>query len=429
MSSWLDNLRPASYKGIAFEVEDTDSDTGRRSQLHEYPNRDTPFNEDLGKKAEKYSFVAFIIGDDCIDRANELREACKEGGPGTLVHPAFGSVMVDCDSCKVSYSFREGRMARISLSFVEHGQETYPDETSDLTDNVYLSATLLENSSASNFVKRFNVQEVGAIAGEVSALATSYASAATDVLEEVSSKIGIVTDSFDDLTSAVDNITTVADSVLNIKNNISDALNAPEKFSEHLSAIFETVRLYSGKSEGIRNLKSISTVSASTGSQSSAAAGSSEEGNKDDTSPISIKRLEAQQENVRQMIALTERLTISNEAKIIADTDFENTEEADEALETFIEDIENQLLSETVTSHDVIENLNQVKASVIENVRERISLLPQTKTIVLTETSPSIVVAYDLYEDIDRRDEIVKRNKINNPAFIPAGKELKVLND
>lgn len=427
MSSWQDKLRPASFKGIAFEVEDTDSDTGRRSQLHEYPNRDIPFNEDLGKKAERYSFVAFILGDDCIERAAELREACKEGGAGTLVHPAFGAVIVDCDSCKVSYSFREGRMARVSLSFIEHGQETYPDETADLTDNVYSAADLLETSAIDNFVKRFNIEEIGAIAGDVSALATSYAGAATEVLEEVSSKIGIITDSYDDLTTAVDNITNIADSVLNIRNNISDVLNGPDVFSGHLASIFNTVRLYSGKKDGIRNLKSISTASALSNNQSSV--GNTADSGSDDTSAISVKRIEVQQENVRQMTALTERLTIANEAKIIADTNFENTEEADETLENFIEDVENQLLSETVTSHDVIESLHQVKSCVVVNVRERISQLPQTKTITLTEITPSIVLAYELYEDIERRNEIVKRNKISNPAFIPAGKELKVLND
>lgn len=425
--SWKDKLRPASFKGISFEVEDTDSDTGRRSQLHEYPNRDTPFNEDLGKKAERYSFVAFILGDDCLDRAAELRNACKNGGTGTLIHPAFGTALVDCESCKVSYSFREGRMARISLSFVEHGQETYPDESTDLVDSVYSAADKLETATINNFVQRFNIEEVGAIAGDVSALATSYAGAATEVLEDVSSKIGIIIDGYDDLTTAVDNITTVADSVMNIRNNINDVLNGPAQFAAHLSAIFETVRMYSGKSDGIRNLKNISTPSSSGGSTTDS--GSSDENNTNDTSPISVKRIEAQQENVRQMTALTERLTLSNEAKIIADTDFENTDEADEALETFLEDVENQLLSETETSHDVIEHINEIKAVVIENIRERVSMLPQTKTIILPEMMPSIVLAYDLYEDIERRDEIVKRNKISNPAFIPAGVELKVLND
>lgn len=426
--SWIDNLRPASFKGIPFEVEDTDTDTGRRSQLHEYPNRDTPFNEDLGKKAERYSFVAFILGDDCLDRAAELRNACKNGGSGTLIHPAFGTALVDCESCKVSYSFREGRMARISLSFVEHGQETYPDESTDLVDSVYSAADKLEAATINNFVQRFNIEEVGAIAGDVSALATSYAGAATEVLEEVSSKIGIITDGYDDLTTAVDNITTVADAVMNVRSNINDVLNGPEQFAAHLSAIFETVRMYSGKSDGIRNLKNISNPS-SVGNNTTEETGSSEGSSSGDTSPISVKRIEAQQENVRQMTALAERLTLSNEAKIIADTDFDNTDEADEALETFLDDIENQLLSETETSHDVIEHINEIKAVVIENIRERISMLPQTKTIILPEMTPSIVLAYDLYEDIERRDEIVKRNKISNPAFIPAGIELKVLND
>ena len=40
---------------------------------------------------------------------------------------------------------------------------------------------------------------------------------------------------------------------------------------------------------------------------------------------------------------------------------------------------------------------------------------------------PSLVLAYDLYEDLDRADEIVKKNAVKYPQFLPANKDLKVL--
>ena len=51
MTKTWENLRPASFRGVAFEVESHSESGGRRVELHEYPLRDTPYAEDLGKKS------------------------------------------------------------------------------------------------------------------------------------------------------------------------------------------------------------------------------------------------------------------------------------------------------------------------------------------------------------------------------------------
>nr|DAQ36894.1 MAG TPA: DNA circulation protein [Caudoviricetes sp.] len=40
---------------------------------------------------------------------------------------------------------------------------------------------------------------------------------------------------------------------------------------------------------------------------------------------------------------------------------------------------------------------------------------------------PVCVIAYELYGDYSKADEIVSRNKIKNPLFVPANKTLEVL--
>ena len=44
-------LREASFKGAPFHVEETGGQFGRRTVLHEYPFRDLPYGEDLGRSA------------------------------------------------------------------------------------------------------------------------------------------------------------------------------------------------------------------------------------------------------------------------------------------------------------------------------------------------------------------------------------------
>lgn len=47
--TWKDRLQDASFRGVPFKVEEESAGTGRRVETHEYPNRDKPYTEDLGK--------------------------------------------------------------------------------------------------------------------------------------------------------------------------------------------------------------------------------------------------------------------------------------------------------------------------------------------------------------------------------------------
>ncbi|NAH43850.1 DNA circularization protein, partial [Escherichia coli] len=47
--TWKDRLQDASFRGVPFKVEEESMGTGRRVETHEYPNRDKPYTEDLGK--------------------------------------------------------------------------------------------------------------------------------------------------------------------------------------------------------------------------------------------------------------------------------------------------------------------------------------------------------------------------------------------
>lgn len=80
-------------------------------------------------------------------------------------------------------------------------------------------------------------------------------------------------------------------------------------------------------------------------------------------------------------------------------------------------------------SSELMQALRNTKEVVVEYIREIILELPRMRTIQLPEKMPSLVLAYDLYEDLSRADEIESRNKIPYPAFVPSGKDLKVLSE
>ncbi|MEH6478294.1 MAG: DNA circularization N-terminal domain-containing protein, partial [Sneathiella sp.] len=155
--SWRDNLQPASYKTVAFEVTSHDLDTGRRGPVHEYPGRDKPMAEDLGRKAREFTIEGFVIGDDWHKKRDALIAKCEEEGPGKLVHPFFGSMQVENRGCRVSESSKEGRVARFSLTFVEAGENTFPTSSVNTAAAVESSSKSLKDAAASSLEDIYSV--------------------------------------------------------------------------------------------------------------------------------------------------------------------------------------------------------------------------------------------------------------------------------
>ena len=135
--AWRDNLVQASFRGVEFQVDETEAPiAGRRLAVHEYPGRDEPFVEDLGRRTKRWTIEAFVIGDDYADARDRLIEACDTMGPGELVHPYLGALQVACESCELTERTREGRMARFALAFVEAGENQYPSAAANTSDTV-----------------------------------------------------------------------------------------------------------------------------------------------------------------------------------------------------------------------------------------------------------------------------------------------------
>ena len=129
MPDYPDQLHAASFRGIPFEVESTGGTFGRRGPLHEYPLRDKPYKQDMGRAARHLTIDAFVLGDDYLARRDDLIEALETAGSGLLVHPSMGPMTVFAEPAEVVETKEEGGMARIRFSFVEAGELTFPTGT------------------------------------------------------------------------------------------------------------------------------------------------------------------------------------------------------------------------------------------------------------------------------------------------------------
>ena len=149
--SWKRGIRPASFRGAGFHVEDAANEGGRRNQVHEYYGRDEPFTEEYGRRARRYHVRGYLVGDDYMARRDALVAACERAGAGTLVHPYLGEQRVVCDFVGWSERKEEGRYCVIDMTFVEAGTGDAPTATLNAESQIEAAALAASAAALSGF--------------------------------------------------------------------------------------------------------------------------------------------------------------------------------------------------------------------------------------------------------------------------------------
>lgn len=90
MRDWARTLRKASFRGVAFWVEDDGLVGGKRIARHEYAGGRRTMLEEMGLSTSSYDVTAYLLGDASDVQANRLATACSAAGPGRLVLPMDG---------------------------------------------------------------------------------------------------------------------------------------------------------------------------------------------------------------------------------------------------------------------------------------------------------------------------------------------------
>jgi prophage DNA circulation protein len=126
--TWRDQLREGSFRGVPFKFESHDMVVGRRTAVHEYPGRDDPYVEDLGAITGEFSLELFVIGPNYMAARDALIKALNTKGPGELIHPYVGKKTVAVTDGRLSESADEGGMARFSVTFTSTTEPEYPSE-------------------------------------------------------------------------------------------------------------------------------------------------------------------------------------------------------------------------------------------------------------------------------------------------------------
>lgn len=147
---WRAALQPASFGGAGFHVEVDSQAGGRRNALHEFPHRDIPWAEDMGRKARHWGITGYVIGPNYTDDRDALIAVCEQEGPFALVHPSLGTVQANIDDYASVEHREQGGYCVFDLRFVEAGTQPGTVVSTDTQSVVNSSATSTGTTAASS---------------------------------------------------------------------------------------------------------------------------------------------------------------------------------------------------------------------------------------------------------------------------------------
>lgn len=137
---WLKTLHPASFKSVPFQTERDEEEGGRRIVSHEFPNRDDPFNEDLGEAKREYDVTAYLASDTADAQADALSRVCSARGAGVLVLAMQGSITVRCLHFRRSRDKDRAGFVAYTMKFVREGAVSGLFSIASLANLVFAAA-------------------------------------------------------------------------------------------------------------------------------------------------------------------------------------------------------------------------------------------------------------------------------------------------
>ena len=390
--SWREDLREASFRGVTFHYDSTDGTFGRRHARHEYPGRDIPYLEDMGRKPREHTVEAFLLEPDHMGKAGSLIAACETKGPGTLIHPYWGSLQVVCTLARQRFSTREGGMATFTLSFTEAGENRYPSAT------VATAALVASKAGAALSAVQTAFEDAFTVDGQPAFVATAAADIVAGAVDTIETALAGQVPAGEDrgaFTAAAAGITS---SSAELAADVAGLMAAPRT------------------AETVPALESFTTAADFGGTLAAV--------------PETTATRQVQAANQAALVSMVRRIALIEAARAAAATDFETYEDAIAARDDLADRLDAEMAA---AGDDAFLALQDLRAAVVRDVTARAPSLPRLVTHTPTATAPALVIAHRLYGDlpdtlVDRAAEIASRNRIRHPGFVVPD-ALEVLTD
>lgn len=414
--AWRDNYRAATFRGVGFFVATADSSHGRRQAVHETAQRDIPYTEDLGRKSREFGITGYLLGKEYDVAREELIKACEQAGPGVLVHPYRGELTVVCRGLTVSESSEEGGICTVSMTFLEAGEASYPSAKIDSVNAISEKGNEVTEMAKDSFVSDFLTK------GYPSFVADAATAQVKDLSEFLSSPEFIVS-------GDVQAVSDYYEKVKNIGLSAFSLIQQPFDFADQIVDAVGSIRSAFGSS-AFSMLTSVFeryTSSEDDGRSSLISTPSRQQVVKNTAAVAALVRQSAiSQAAVAAVVTQTTESVSNGGTKTTSSpTKYDSYESALTVRTELADSLDHE--SESTDNDLVYVALTDLRTAVVQAVPDPDQDLPRLAKFSPRQTLPSLVVAYQLYGNAGRADDIVARNEPRRPGFLTGGQSLEVL--
>jgi prophage DNA circulation protein len=429
--NWRDKLQKGSFRGVEFCWRHSDATVGRKTARHDYPQRDDAYIEDMGKRPQEFNLECFVIGKNYTDQRDNMIAALEQAGAGTLIHPTMGMMQVCvCGDVRITESTDEGGMCRFSIPFIVSPDNMFfPSSSLNTAQMVSFGADTSIEASMDDFVAGFSVAGLPQYASvDAQAVLIGFTGGMTSLAAlfpanvETPALIAGITALENAAASLVQTPASLAESITGLFGDLRTAALAPLDLPENaelptdgISSRYNTLinlptslfNAFARLFDFGRSTNAYSTLSS-------------------DSIPQTTSARIAQAANRDAINALIRQTAIAEAARTASTINFISYDAAVGVMTKLLDAIDAEVL---LASDSVYATLVDLRAAVVKDINSRGADLARIIQYTPVRTEPALVIAQRLYGDATRAEEIIARNNIRHPLFVPGGVPLEVLSD
>lgn len=420
--SWHDRFNARGrFRQAEFVLQDDALAFGRRAQVHQYPERDRPYVEDLGRRAREFDIEVYVIGPDYDRKRDALIAAIEQPGPGTLVHPRHGTLRVSITQARKRETTRRGGLAHFSLTCVEAGEAQFPTAALDTPKAVQAQAAEARASLVADFSGVWS----------------------TDGQPEFVREAGVSV--LDRATSAIEGLT---DAIPGIPEPVAQFRADLGEFAGSLSSLVAQPARLAG--EITRLVGDIAGIVQRPGLALQIYEGLFDHGEADQPVARTTPARQQQADNQAAVHAIVQRAAAVEAGRAASHMSWPTLAEAVADRDRIAEQLDELAATAghapnpqgtptpgpagdgrtreqgTTDPDTVYRALMDLRVAVIRDITTRGVDLDRLGAWTPPSTLPALVIAHRIYGDASRAGEIVTRNRIRHPGFVPGGRELEV---
>ena len=416
--SYLDESYAASIDGVPFHTRGHSTTMGRKTAIYRLPFESRGVaHRDMGRAPREFSIDAFLLEDPRLPfnplrvQRDKLIKVLESPGRKLLVHPIYGRVYVVTDGVtSLVESTEQGGLIEIKFNAIEARDEIEPTERPNSRAESIEKAKRLRTVAGESYEKNFSLD-----------VPDFVAMTNLEVLDDI---IDCLTDINAIIGSALAVPSHFAAQIERIANETANLLRLPQLLYNTIdgttASIIQSINTVKGRNRrGIGNLQEVVVLSAALGADTP------------EPPDIDTPSRDAERSNRAHMLIAMRASALASATTAAANATYASADEAREMLQTIqdaLAGLSDNAISGIEPDVDVFDALRDLSAAIAQQLGDVSGTLAEVTKYMTADTVPMVTVAYLLYGDATRYEELLERNpQVVHPLMVPGRSVLEVL--